>query len=59
MLEWLATSNGAKEGQRRVVGVMVKDMAGAFCGPAQRGQSGIQGIRVENAALGLESPKIL
>lgn len=25
MLEWLATSNGAKEGQRRVIGVMVKD----------------------------------
>jgi hypothetical protein len=25
MLEWLSTSTGAKEGQRRVVGVMVKD----------------------------------
>jgi cytochrome c1 len=25
MLEWLATANGAKEGPRRVVGVMVKD----------------------------------
>jgi hypothetical protein len=25
MLEWLSTANGAKEGQRRVIGVMVKD----------------------------------
>jgi hypothetical protein len=25
MLEWLSTSNGSKEGQRRLVGVMVKD----------------------------------
>jgi hypothetical protein len=25
MLEWLSTSNGAKEGPRRIVGVMVKD----------------------------------
>jgi hypothetical protein len=25
MLEWLSTSNGAKEGPRRVIGVMVKD----------------------------------
>jgi hypothetical protein len=25
MLEWLSTSNGSKEGQRRIIGVMVKD----------------------------------
>jgi hypothetical protein len=25
MLEWLSASNGAKEGQRRLIGVMVKD----------------------------------
>ena len=25
MLEWLSTANGAKEGQRRIIGVMVKD----------------------------------